>query len=146
MADKWIGSFRDDMWFLSNYSPSKFKINNVEFLNVEQFFAYSKCINEEDQQLILSLSRPSDIKKAGRRIKLRPDWEKIKLDIMYVGVYNKFAQNDNLKKKLLDTGDMLLEERNNWNDTYWGVDYYTGKGQNHLGKILMRVRTELKNE
>ena len=87
VADKWIGSFRDDMWFLSNYSPSKFKINNVEFLNVEQFFAYSKCINEEDQQLILSLSRPSDIKKAGRRIKLRPDWEKIKLDIMYVGVY-----------------------------------------------------------
>ena len=47
------------------------------------------------------------------------------------------------KEKLLATGEMHLEEGNNWNDTFWGVDLKTGKGENHLGKLLMKIRKEL---
>ena len=41
---------------------------------------------------------------------------------------------------------VMLEEGNTWHDTFWGVDAKTGEGQNHLGKILMKIREELKEE
>lgn len=55
----------------------------------------------------------------------------------------KFAQKEDLRQLLLETGDMILDEGNTWNDTFWGVDAKTREGQNHLGRILMRVRKEL---
>ena len=55
----------------------------------------------------------------------------------------KFTQNHALRQQLLDTGDRELREGNSWHDIFWGVDLRTGKGENHLGKILMKVRSEL---
>ena len=46
-----------------------------------------------------------------------------------------------LKQRLLNTGNAMLIEGNDWNDTFWGV--CNGKGQNHLGKLLMEIRKEL---
>lgn len=77
-----------------------------------------------------------------RTLPLRADWEDVKLDIMHEVVKAKFEQNEELKEKLLATGDAYLEEGNWWWDRYWGV--YQGEGENHLGKILMRVRAELR--
>lgn len=56
----------------------------------------------------------------------------------------KFTYNPNLKQMLLDTGDAELVEGNTWNDKYWGV--CKGVGQNKLGKILMMLREEFKND
>ena len=56
----------------------------------------------------------------------------------------KFQQNEDLKERLLATGDAHLEEGNDWGDTIWGT--VNGKGQNNLGKILMQVREELKDK
>ena len=53
----------------------------------------------------------------------------------------KFTQNLLLKEKLLATGTEELVEGNNHGDTFWGC--VNGKGENHLGKILMKVREEL---
>ena len=60
---------------------------------------------------------------------------------MYDVVKAKFSIK-HLKEMLLATGNEELIEGNLWNDTYWGV--CNGKGQNKLGKILMRVREELR--
>ena len=60
---------------------------------------------------------------------------------MYEIVKDKFSRNPELRVKLLNTGDIELIEGNYWGDTFWGV--CNGKGENHLGKILMRVRKEL---
>jgi hypothetical protein len=46
-----------------------------------------------------------------------------------------------LRQRLLDTGNRQLVEHTK-HDSYWG-DGGDGTGQNHLGKILMRVRQEL---
>jgi len=62
---------------------------------------------------------------------------------MLWGVREKFKQED-LKQMLLDTGDQELVEGNTWNDTFWGV--CRGEGQNNLGKILMKVRMELRQQ
>lgn len=62
---------------------------------------------------------------------------------MYAVVRAKFSQNPDLLQRLIDTGDMELTEGNRWHDRYWGVDLMSGEGENHLGIILMKVRTEL---
>ena len=49
-----------------------------------------------------------------------------------------------LRDLLLNTENATLIEGNTWNDTFWGIDLKTGKGQNHLGKLLMEIREELK--
>ena len=88
--------------------------------------------------------RPVQSKKAGRRVRLRPDWEEVKVGIMEQIVRAKFTQNEVLKWRLIATGEAELVEGNSWHDTCWGVDTKTGEGQNHLGRILMKVRQELK--
>ena len=56
----------------------------------------------------------------------------------------KFTQNPGLLDKLLATGDAELVEGNTWGDQVWGV--CDGVGENHLGKTLMRIRSELRNK
>lgn len=74
---------------------------------------------------------------------LRDDWgDVVKQNIMFTGLKAKFA-NPKLRKMLLATGDAILFE-NNPEDPYWGIG--DGSGQNWLGKLLMRVRAEIREE
>ncbi len=70
-------------------------------------------------------------------------WKKIKVPLMSALCRQKFDKNDKLRKMLMMTEDALLEERNDWNDRFWGTDV-NGVGENNLGKILMNVRSDLK--
>lgn len=79
-------------------------------------------------------------------VDLRSDWEAVKVTVMEEIVRAKFTQNEDLKWRLLTTGDACLEEGNTWHDTFWGVDAKTGEGLNHLGRILMKVRDELRDK
>ena len=76
----------------------------------------------------------------GEKCSLRDDWEDIKLYVMYRIVRRKFLENHDLAEKLIKT-EGLIEEGNHWGDQFWGV--CRGKGENHLGKILMQVRAEI---
>jgi ribA/ribD-fused uncharacterized protein len=98
-------------------------------------------------EYIWSLPTPSMAKQVGRRVELRKDWEEIKIDVMTDLILRKFTQNKELKKKLLETGNLELEEGNYWHDNFWG-NCYCPKcknivGENILGIILMEVRTLL---
>ena len=75
---------------------------------------------------------------------IRADWENVKLRVMYDIVKAKFLQNEKLQAKLLATRDRMLIEGNDWGDTFWGM--VDGEGENNLGKILMRVREEIKTD
>ena len=91
---------------------------------------------------------PAAAKSLGRKIKMRPDWDEIKDDHMRRVIHAKFSQNEDLKQRLLATGDEILVEGNSWHDNYWG-DCHCPKcreiqGKNRLGTILMEVRSELK--
>lgn len=89
---------------------------------------------------------PSKSKEIGRKVPIRPDWEQVKIGIMEEIVRQKFVQNPELAASLLETGDKVLIEGNRWGDICWGVDTRTWQGENHLGKILMKIRNELKKQ
>lgn len=77
-------------------------------------------------------------------VKLREDWDDIKVDVMRSIVYIKFSQNNKLKELLLSTGDKEIREHTH-RDKFWG-DGADGSGLNWLGRILMETREQLQNE
>jgi predicted NAD-dependent protein-ADP-ribosyltransferase YbiA (DUF1768 family) len=83
----------------------------------------------------------------GRKVQLRPDWEKVKEYYMELGLRLKF-ENPSLRQKLLETGSDELIEGNSWHDNEWGSCYCARcqniAGKNKLGKLLMKLREELR--
>ena len=134
---KEIAKFKGEYYFLSNFFDAPVWYNGLLFKNSEAAFHSAKCPERAHEFTDLS---PRDAKRLGRRVPLRPDWDSVKLDIMYRVCLCKFEQNKDLGQRLLDTGSAILIEGNTWHDTFWGVDSTTGHGYNHLGHILMRVR------
>lgn len=138
-----INSFRGNNYFLSNFYEKPLTYDGITYQNSEAAFQAQKTTDIDVRRQFADLD-PSAAKKMGRKISLRPDWEQVKVQVMYEVVSAKFSQNPDLKEMLLATGNEELIEGNDWGDRIWGqVD---GKGQNLLGQILMRVRDELKGE
>lgn len=136
-----IKEFRGKYYFLSNFYEAPITYEGITYQNNEAAFQSAKVLDMSVREKF-SILDPSSAKRKGRHVQLRHDWEKVKFDIMYEICKAKFSQNAELKDKLLATGDEYLEEGNTWGDRIWGA--VNGKGQNNLGKILMRVREELR--
>jgi len=88
--------------------------------------------------------RPSVAFSEARRFQpeVRKDWKTYSLRAMDVALLNKFNQHDSLREELLATGDAELIE-NSDKDSFWGCGA-DGKGQNELGKALVRLRNRLR--
>lgn len=141
-----ITLFKDDNGFLSNFYPCTVTLDGVEYPTVEHAFQAAKTLDPEVRQKIRDASTPGKAKRMGKALKLNmsvPAWNVVKVAIMYDLVKQKFSKEP-FRTKLLSTGDAELIESNWWGDTFWGV--CMGKGENNLGKILMRVREELRKE
>ena len=135
--------FFHEYFFLSNFYPAKFTDpkTGITYSSTEHFYQAHKTIIQSERQKIIDAPTPGKSKYLGRKCTIRKDWNNIKLKIMATALVLKFTQNENLKEKLIDTNTLLLEEGNTWGDTYWGV--CNGIGRNELGKLLMKLRTEL---
>ena len=137
-----INQVRDDFFVLSNFYSAPVKYGGYTYRSNEAAFQAQKTLVETQRIQFIHLN-PSDAKRKGRHVNLRPDWEEVKDNIMYEIVLAKFTQNEALRKRLISTGEEELIEGNDWGDQYWGVS--NGSGKNKLGQILMRVREEVKN-
>lgn len=146
-----ICNFDDEYAFLSNFYPSKIPYDITEGLyapTVEHAFQALKTQSPEEELDILMARTPGLAKRLGRRCQMRSDWEQVKDATMKSLIIMKFTIPE-LRQKLLDTGDAILIEGNNWHDNYWGIcgcDRCRGNGQNKLGQILMQVREEMKHD
>jgi hypothetical protein len=129
--------FRGEYRFLSNFYPVEIEYLGLSYPSVENAFQAMKCKNPALRADFVNLT-PSEAKKRGREVELRPDWDKIKLSVMESLLRIKFADPE-LEKKLLDI-DGVIREDNYWKDTYWGWDINSNRGENNLGKLLMSIR------
>ena len=135
-----ISSFRGAYYFLSNMYPCPVVYEGLEFKCAEAAFQAAKTLNLEMRKRFTQMDG-FEAKRFGRSVKLRDDWDKVRLPVMSWVLLDKFTRNADLKEKLLMTGDLPLIEGNNWNDRFWGV--CNGVGDNNLGKLLMRLRKHL---
>lgn len=127
---------------LSNFHLGDLLISNQIWASMEAYYQGMKTLITEEREAIRLAPTPGEAKKLGRRCHLRPNWEEIKLPVMRFGLRHKFVPANSEGTYLLNTGDALLIEGNDWGDKFWGcVD---GLGENWLGMLLMGRRAELR--
>ena len=143
--------------YLSNWYPSKFTVNNVNFSSMEQYMMYKKAVCFDDKNTadkILATDDVAEIKALGRLVANYNEsyWNSVRQIIVFEGLLAKFSQNEDLKKQLKATGNCILAECA-VKDKIWGIGlsmkdpnrFEIGKwnGQNLLGYALMMVRERL---
>lgn len=131
--------FREDRFYLSNFYPYPMIVNGLRFECVEAAFQSFKTKDIEVRKQFVGLDGKS-AKRLGRQIKLREDWEQVKVKVMRQLIRAKFSMDLGDKLKV-ERGDLV--EYNTWGDKFWGVS--SGQGRNELGKILMEVRESLRD-
>lgn len=135
-----MGFFGPYRW-MSNFHLTPIQFDGRVYPATENAYMAAKC-KMHTQRVVFENCAPKVAKAEGKVVVLRDDWEQVKFDIMYQLNKQKFEFNPDLRDRLLATGDKYIEETNWWGDRIWGV--CNGTGENNLGKILMRIRKELK--
>jgi N-glycosidase YbiA len=133
----------------SNFSPHGIAIGGENWQTVEHYYQAQKFIGTPDEKsslIIKAVPTPEQAAALGRdcRRQLRSNWEQIKVAVMREAVRQKFFTHQDIQAILLSTSDLLIVE-DSPNDYYWGCGE-TKTGDNHLGKILMSVRAEIKSK
>ena len=140
----------DGHWaFLSNFYWNEIEFEGITYPTNEHFFQAMKTLDIGERQKIANCLTPGQAKRMGRQVVLRPDWEEVKEDIMFLGLCLKFA-DEQLADWLVETGDEPLEEGTTWHDNEWGncscPKCRNIEGKNKLGKLLMKVRGMIREE
>jgi hypothetical protein len=130
--------FRGDRWFLSNFYPAPVVLDGVIFPTVEHGYQAAKTLHRPSREVVRRAATPGQAKRLGRALILRPDWEAVKLAVMEGLLRQKFADPKLRARLVVIEGEIV--EQNTWGDTWWGV--CRGRGENHLGRLLMRIRDE----
>lgn len=142
---------------MSNWYPSKFTVNDVDFSSMEQYMMYKKavCFGDKDMaDKILATDDVAEIKAFGRLVANYNEsyWNGVRQIVVFEGLTAKFSQNEDLKAKLKATENSILAECA-VRDRIWGIGLSMNdpdrlkidkwEGQNLLGYALMMVRERL---
>lgn len=142
-----ISQFSGEYRFLSNFYPSPIPLGSdglaVDAIapTVEHAFQASKTLVEDEMAWVLAAGSPGEAKRRGRRVTLRPQWDRDRVAVMRDLLRVKFAPGSELAERLKATLPRTLVEGNSWGDRFWGVD--GGRGENQLGLLLMEIRADL---
>lgn len=143
-ADAIAGFFGENRW-LSNFHPCSVRVkmpnSDVEmtFASSEHTYQAMKSLDHDEWAVIAFCETPGKAKRAAKNLTLREDWNLVKVDVMREVVFAKFSQNEDLRKRLLATGQKEFFEVNDWGDSFWGCDSKL-RGENWLGRILFETR------
>jgi ribA/ribD-fused uncharacterized protein len=145
-----IFGFFEKYRFLSNFHRCPVSHGGYVWPSSEHAYMAAKCFRTFDEDGCVRYNRTkyldirsmscSQVRSWGQKVDLRLDWEDVKVSVMSEVCLNKFAENHDLKKALLETGGKTLVEANSWGDRFWGYDVDNKCGSNNLGKVLMHVR------
>jgi ribA/ribD-fused uncharacterized protein len=143
-----IYGFQGDYRFLSNFDPTPIVYGGLQIKTAEHLYNALKTTSLEEALSVLAAETPGQAKKVGRTVTLKDNWETEKFTAMRTTIGVKFIGNLLLSSKLVETGDKILIEANEWHDQIWG-DCFCGRpacepaGLNNLGELLMELRTDL---
>ena len=146
--------------YLSNWYHSPFDLDGMHFTSTEQYIMYRKCMafgDEKSAAAVMKTADPAKQQEIGRCAKNYIDsvWKAMRQSVATVGLLEKFRQNEELRNKLLDTGDAYLVECARL-DKAWACgrgldeeerfDASLWTGSNILGFALMEVRNMIRSE
>jgi ribA/ribD-fused uncharacterized protein len=128
----------------SNFSAHSIRLDGQRWPTTEHYFQAQKFFGTDYMHEIRKAKSPMIAARLGRsrKVRLRPDWESAKDNVMRKAILAKFTQHDDLALVLIQTGDEEIVE-DTTDDEYWGRGS-SGHGRNMLGRILMEVRSQLR--
>lgn len=147
-----IGSCCFSQWW-----PSAFNVDGIEYPTAEHYMMAEKARlfgDEVTRKEILAVKDPNAARQLGRNVNgFEEDvWIDSRLPIVVRGSYEKFTQNAELRRFLLQTGNKVLVEASPM-DRIWGIGLRSNDtrarnpelwpGLNLLGFALMEVRQRL---
>lgn len=132
--------------YLANYSPYGFIVDGVYYPTAEHYYQSEKFDDVKIKNQIIACSTPKEASMIGRRRDLprKKNFHDQKLFVMYQGVLEKFRQNPDIRSKLIESRNQEIREMT-VKENYWGMGPLLD-GENHMGKILMMVREQVKFE
>ena len=97
----YINSFRGRYVFLSNFYPCKIEHKGITYPSVEHYYVALKVTGmqfidgvyytaPDFRELVARIADPGDVKKVGKVVKVRSDWNVKKLEFMEWGLREKF--------------------------------------------------------
>ena len=115
--------------YFSNFAPYAVYLEGRIWPTTEHYFQAQKFAGTHHEETVRRAKSPMEAAKLGRdRTRpLRPDWERVKDDVMRHALRAKFTQHPDLLEHLLATGDAEIVEHTS-NDRYWG-DGGDGSGE-----------------
>jgi len=125
--------------WLSNYYKCEQVVDGRIYPSNEHYYQSQKANTKEKEDWILSAKYPHEARQRGKSLlpsEKKANWKEIKVDVMLKGLRAKF-KNPELRAKLISTGDAILHE-DSPTDMFWGK-----KGKDMLGKLIMKVRSEI---
>ncbi len=146
----WHGPF-------SQWYPCEFTLGGAKYNCTEQYMMAKKALFFEDEQSwlkIMACDSPKVQKAIGRTVTNFDveKWKDVCEEIVYVGNYAKFTQDDYLKSVILGTENRTLVEASPY-DKIWGIGLAetdpkalnpdSWQGLNLLGIALMKVRESI---
>ena len=133
-----INGFTKEYAFLSMFFDRQIVFNDLTYKNAEAAYQAQKTDNEAMRKKFTRLLPTEAIRRA-EKLPLRDDWDSIKDEALYQINKTKFSDAA-LRQKLIETRQEELINAINYTDER-GV--FNGKGENKLGKVLMKIREEL---
>ncbi|CEL94448.1 unnamed protein product [Vitrella brassicaformis CCMP3155] len=136
-----IDAFKGQYEFLSNDYPSEVVFDRVPFKSATHAILAVRFSGKAAE--ICECETAAEAMDRVKDAQERDDWESGRLKWMEQILRDKFRRSAELRTKLKETGGRLLVWANA-SDAFFGeVD---GRGQNQLGRILMRIRTDIRND
>ncbi|XP_008775896.2 riboflavin biosynthesis protein PYRR, chloroplastic [Phoenix dactylifera] len=146
---------------LSNFSPHPVWMPDEDgtyytWSSVEHYYQAHKFVGVDSPQAkdfieqIKLAKSPEEAARLGRKLQrehpelVRPDWESVKIEVMYRALKCKFSMHPHLKSMLRSTAGSVLVEASP-HDLFWGGGR-EGEGLNYLGRLLMQLRSEILKE
>lgn len=136
-----IDSFSVAHRYLSNFHICAVVHQGLLYQTAEHAYQAAKVPRKDRGPFRAPDLTAGQAKRLGQKVACRGDWEEARLWVMREVVLDKFTRNPPIAHRLVGTAGQDLVEGNTWGDTFWGV--CGGQGQNHLGRILMEVRSIL---
>ncbi len=141
LEDYQINDLIKKNFYLCNFYERPMEFRGRKFGNAEAAYQAEKCLYDEDKDLFTidgPYSAPRDARDAGQEVALVPNWDDVRIVVMYQVIREKFLQHPDLALRLKNTGNALITEGDRFRDTFWGLT--KEGGENHLGNIIMYIR------
>lgn len=134
--------------FLLNEYHVRIQYNGEEYPTVVHAYEGAKCLHERDKEIIRNTPSANEVK----RLILRMDWKRwaqFPNEHLMLKLLREKFKSRLMKRKLVSTGNRPIIMQNKSHRIYWetcACEEHHSRGQNNLGRLLMKVRAELINQ